>query len=65
MTSTADVHKLLTESSAVRDGPLGRAYAAQLRRVRELLDRLREVDPEWAAEWEQRERSSARSAARR
>ena len=57
MTSdTRRAHDLLTSPGPLSEGPLGRLYSGQLRRVRELRERLQEVDPEWLREWEKRER---------
>jgi len=47
---------MLTEPGPLAQGPIGRTYQRQVRRVRELMARLQEVDPEWLAEWKQQER---------
>ena len=56
----ADIHELLTGDTIVSNSSLGRMYKVQLRRVRELMARLEEIDPEWLAEWESKEKGRSR-----
>lgn len=55
-TKASQVHRMLTEPGPLAQGPIGLTYQRQVRRVRELMARLEEVDPEWLAEWKRQER---------